>query len=184
MVVNISTYNVLVKDIMTKRIITITTDKTVYDAARKMSRARVSTIIVVDKGKPIGIITDSDIIKKVVAKDLRPSQVKVTEIMSSPIIFAHPEDDLNRVKDLMLKHHIRRLPVIKGGKLVGIITTSDIARLYPEVVALVKPRTVEQVIGEPVSGICERCYNYSDDLRLVNDQWLCRECREDLGITD
>jgi len=181
--VNISFRKIQVKEVMTKRIITIDSDKTVYDAAKKMARARVSTIIVVEKGSPIGIITDSDIIKKVVAKDCKPSTVRVKDIMSYPIIYVTPEADLEEVKDVMIKRKIRRLPVISNGKLVGIITASDIARLCPEILYLVKPRTIEQIVGEPVSGICERCYNYSDNLRLVDGQWLCPECREDLGLS-
>lgn len=176
-------YKILVKDIMTKRVITISPDKTVYDAARKMARARVGTIIIVQNGKPIGIITESDIIKKVVAKNLKPSDIRVTEIMSSPVIYVNADDDIEKVKDIMRKYRVRRLPVIQQGKLAGIITTTDIARLQPEIFNLVKPRVIEEVKGEPVSGICERCYNYSDDLRFVNGQWLCRECREELGIT-
>jgi len=182
-VVLISFRRIQVKEVMTKRIITIDSDKTVYEAAKKMARARVSTIIVVKEGSPIGIITDSDIIKKVVAKDCKPSTIKVKDIMSRPIIYVTPEADLEEVKDIMIKRKIRRLPVISNGKLVGIITASDIARLCPEILYLVKPRTIEQVIGEPVSGICERCYNYSDDLRFVDGRWLCTECREDLGLS-
>ncbi|RLE75160.1 MAG: CBS domain-containing protein [Thermoprotei archaeon] len=181
--VAIALRSIQVKDVMTRRIITIESDRTVHEAARKMARARVSTIIVVEGGEPVGIITDSDIIKKVVAKNLRPSSVRVKEIMSSPIIYVTPEADLEEVKDVMVRRKIRRLPVVSDGKLVGIVTVSDIARLCPEVLSLVKPRTVEQVLGEPVSGICERCYNYSDDLRLVEGQWLCPECRADLGLT-
>jgi len=181
-VISISLRRIQVKEIMTKRIITIDSSRTVYEAAKKMARARVSTIIVIEKGSPVGIITDSDIIKKVVAKDCKPSKVKVRDIMSYPIIYVTPEADLEEVKDVMIKRKIRRLPVISNGKLVGIVTASDIARLCPEILYLVKPRTVERVIGEPVSGICERCYNYSDDLRFVDGRWLCAECREDLGL--
>ena len=180
--IGISFRRVQVREVMTKRIITIDSEKTVYDAARKMARARISTIIVIEKGVPVGIITDSDIIKKVVAKDSKPSTIKVKDIMSHPIIYVTPEADIEKVKDIMIKRKIRRLPVISNGKLVGIITASDIARLCPEIFYLIKPRTIEQVTGEPVSGICERCYNYSDDLRLVDGQWLCPECREDLGL--
>jgi len=72
-VIKITAEKLTVKDIMTRRVITIDKDKSILDAAKKMTRARVGTIIIMDGKKPIGIITTTDIIKKVVAKNLRPS---------------------------------------------------------------------------------------------------------------
>jgi len=168
-----------VLEVMTKRIVTIAPSQTVLEAAKKMARARVSTLIVVEEGKPIGIFTESDIVKKVVAKNLLPSSIKVGSIMTPKIIAIASDATVDEAKEMMARFKVRRLPVIDRltGKLVGILTVTDLARLYPGVSSLMKPRP-RVISREPVSGICERCYNYSDDLRLVDGEWLCETCRE------
>jgi len=175
---------VAVKDIMTVRVITIDINKNIEEAAKKMAKARAGSIIVIENEKPVGIITDSDIIKQVVAKNLRPSEVKVEDIMSSPILTIGPNEDMLEAERKMRKNKIKRLPVVENGKLVGIVTASDIARTCPEMVSLLKDsmkmqeRVPQIVEGEPLAGICEVCGNYSENLVFVNDQWVCEHCRE------
>lgn len=178
--VKISLRDITVKEAMTRRVITIHPDATVDRAAKKMTRARVGTLIVMKNGKPVGILTDSDILRKVVAKNLKPSEVRVKDIMSSPIITVSPSDTLEEAKNKMMIYKVRRLPVVEGGELRGIITATDIMRIHPEVVMLMRSEK-PTVAGEPAFGMCERCYNYSEDLRYVNGRWLCLQCREELG---
>ena len=174
---------VTVKDIMTTRVITIDIDKNMHEAGKKMAKARVSTLIVMENRRPVGIITDSDIIKQIVAKNLRPSDVKVEEIMSSPILTIGPNEDMLEAERKMRKNKVKRLPVVENGKLVGILTASDIARTCPEMVSLLKNsmkmrEPVPQIEEEPLTGICEVCGNYSENLVFVNDQWVCEHCKE------
>jgi len=174
-----------VKDIMSKRVITIEEDKTILDAARKMVRGRASTVIVVKHGKPEGIVTDSDIIKKVVAKDKRASEVVVEDVMSFPLVTVPPDVDIAEAKRKMVENRIKRLPVVENGKVVGILTTTDIAMTGPEMISILKERIMmkEEVrprFVEEAAGFCEVCGNYSENLKLINGQWLCENCRREI----
>jgi len=164
---------ILAKEIMTKRIVTIDCEKTVQEAAKEMVKYRVGSIIVLKDGKPIGIITETDLNKRVVALAKDPTKLKVKEIMSSPIVFVKPNDDVGEIVEKMQKHKIRRFPVLKKGKIVGIVTHTDIARTCPLQMDLLttrlKIREFQPMIEETsTSGICEVCGNYSEDLRFEN----------------
>ncbi|MEM3393835.1 MAG: CBS domain-containing protein [Candidatus Methanomethylicia archaeon] len=176
---------IYVKDVMIRKIITIDQEKTVKQAGELMKKSRRGCLIVTKKGNPIGILSDSDIIKRVVAKNLLPSKVKVKKVMSSPLIVIGPDDDILTAVRKMKRNNIHRLPVVLNGKLVGIISLSDIAKTSPEMLDLleyrIKMKSYEPEIKEKItSGICDSCGNYSDDLQNVNDQWLCESCREEI----
>ncbi len=173
---------VTAREVMSKRVITVTPEATVLDAAKKMVRGRAGSVIVVSEGKPIGILTDSDIIKKVVSKDMKPSEVKVDDIMTSPIITARPEEDMLEVQRKMAFYKVKRIPVVEEGEVIGIITTTDIAMASPGMIETLREllrQAGEEVISveETMSGICEVCGNYSDNLMLVNGKWVCEICR-------
>jgi CBS domain-containing protein len=116
-----------IKDIMTKDVITIETSKTVFEAAELMSDKAVSCLIVVIKGFPVGIITERDIVRRIVAKRGSPD-VRVTEVMSKTLITVEPETSLRDAARVMLTNKIRRLPVLKNNCLVGIVVASDFVR--------------------------------------------------------
>ncbi len=116
-----------VKDIMAKEVVTIETSKTVFEAAELMSSNGVSCLIVVIKGFPVGIITERDVVRRIVAK--RSSlDVKVTEVMTKTLITVDPETSLKDAARVMSNNKIRRLPVLKNNKLVGIVAASDFVR--------------------------------------------------------
>lgn len=117
-----------VKDLMTKEVLTIALNSTVYDAAKLMRAHKRGSIVVVDKDEPIGIITERDLARKIVAENLLSSDVKIENIMSQPIITIEPEASIKEVARMMLKNEVRRLPVIKDKKLVGIIVATDFIR--------------------------------------------------------
>jgi len=92
---------ILVKTIMAKPVITIDVNKSIRKAALSMSEKRVGAIIVVKKDKPVGILTDADIIKKVVALSKDPKKTKIKDIMASPLIFITPDENiLNAEKEM------------------------------------------------------------------------------------
>lgn len=176
---------IYVKDVMVKPVIKIDENKTVKQAGELMKKTRRGCLIVMRKGKPIGIVSDSDIIKRVVAENLLPSKVKVKDIMSSPLVTISPDDEILSAVRKMKKNNIHRLPVVSNGKLVGIISLSDIAKTSPEMLDLLEYRLkmksyIPQIKEKFTSGICDSCGNYSDDLRNVEGQWLCEDCREEL----
>ena len=175
---------IVVKNIMTKRIVTAEHSESVQKISQKMVKQRVGSIIITKKNKPIGIVTETDINKRIVAEAKDPKKLKAFDIMSSPIVHVSPEDDISDVVYKMKKFKIRRFPVVKSGKIVGILTNTDIARVSPEMIDVLNLR-LEMRTGIPAiemsitSGICESCENYSETLKFVNNKWICEECRRD-----
>ena len=116
-----------VKDIMTKEVVTIDNSKTVFEAAELMSTKSVGCLIVVVQAFPVGIITERDIVRRIVAK--RSSiDTKVTEVMTKTLITVEPDTSLKEAARVMSNNKIRRLPVLKNNKLVGIVVASDFVR--------------------------------------------------------
>jgi len=116
-----------VKDLMTKSVITIDIHKTVLDAAKLMSEKTIGSLVVTDSEVPIGIVTERDFVRKAVAEKL-PLDTEISKIMSKPLMTIDPDSSLREAARLMLKNKIRRLPVVKENKLIGIIAASDFAR--------------------------------------------------------
>jgi CBS domain-containing protein len=116
-----------VKDIMTKDVITIDVNKSVFEAAQLMTSKSLGALIIVDRGLPVGIITERDIVRRIVAK--RTSvDLKVAEVMTKTLITVDPETSLKEAARIMSTNKIRRLPVLKQGQLVGIVVASDFVR--------------------------------------------------------
>jgi CBS domain-containing protein len=176
---------ILVKDIMSKPVITIEQTKTAKDAGALMKKYRKGCLVITKKRKPVGIISDSDLIKKVIAADLKSSKVKLSKIMSRPILVVKPDEDVMQAAKKMKNSNIHRLPVLENDKVVGLLSLSDIARASPEMINLLESRLKmkeEQLIikEDATTGICDNCGNYSDVLKFVNDEWACEDCREEL----
>lgn len=117
-----------VKDLMTKEVLVTTSNATCLDAAVLMRKAMRGSIVVVDGEMPVGILTERDFLRKIVAEDLSSSKVYVKEIMSAPLITIGPDEALRNAARLMLQNRIRRLPVVKDNKLVGILVAADFAK--------------------------------------------------------
>lgn len=98
------------------------------EAAKVMEKTGRGFLIVVKDGSPAGIVTERDFVNKIIAHDLDPKKVLVGEIMSSPLITVDPDEDLLVASEIMQKHNIRRLPVVKEGTIYGVITSTDISR--------------------------------------------------------
>jgi CBS domain-containing protein len=118
---------------MTSSVITIKPSKTAYDAARMMRIVKKSGLVVVDDSdNPIGMITEKDLSRRVVAEKLDPSAVKIADIMSKPLITIEQRFFIEDAARLMAQKDIKRLPVVADGKLVGIITSADLTRYIDE----------------------------------------------------
>ena len=137
-----------VKEIMTKEVVTIDPNKTVFEAAELMSSKGISCVIVVIKAFPVGIITERDIVRRIVAKRSSPD-VKVTEVMTKTVITVDPDTSLKEAARTMSTNKIRRLPVLKNNKIVGIVVATDFVRNAG------KKTTAEEildVLGRPPTG--------------------------------
>ncbi len=116
-----------VKEFMTKDVITIDANKTVFEAAELMAQKGVGDLVIMDGKMPIGIVTERDLVRRVTAKRKRLN-TKVSEIMTTPLRVIDPDASLKEAARKMVTKGIRRLPVIKDNKLIGIITATDLAK--------------------------------------------------------
>ena len=116
-----------VKDIMNKTVSTITPDQTIFETAKIMSSDGVHCVLVVEKDAPVGLITERDIVVKIIAEK-KSLDIKVNEVMSKKLITINPDASLKDAARLMSTNKIRRLPVIKQNKLVGLVSASDFVR--------------------------------------------------------
>lgn len=117
-----------VKDLMTRKVITVSQDETVSAAARLLARYNLGALPVVNKdGRLRGMVTDRDVVLRCVAHDENPHEVKISEIMSRRIISVSPEDPADLCAEKMAEAQIRRLPVEQNGKLVGMVCLADMA---------------------------------------------------------
>ena len=118
-----------VSEMMNKNVVTISPDETAALAARLLSRNNVGSLPVCGSdGKLRGMVTDRDIVLRCVAAENDPEVTKVREIMSRGIVTVAPEDDVKEAARLMAHEQIRRLPVVREGRVVGMVTLADIAR--------------------------------------------------------
>lgn len=133
----------VVRDIMTKNVITIEANRTALEAAKIMAEKGISSLIVLKDQDPVGIITERDFVKKICIKELNISRVKVNEVMSKLRTLADPEIPIEVAVQRMVNHKIRRLPIMEDGKVVGIITVTDLAK-YLRTILLIEGALSEQ----------------------------------------
>jgi CBS domain-containing protein len=117
-----------VRDIMIKDLLTISEDESALKAAQVMTENGVSCLIVLADDQPIGIVTERDFIKKICLKELKLSSVRVGDMMSRIRTSALPDTPIDVAVQRMVNNRIRRLPIIENGKVVGIITVTDLAK--------------------------------------------------------
>ncbi|MDH5815929.1 MAG: CBS domain-containing protein [Candidatus Nezhaarchaeota archaeon] len=174
--------NIKVSDVMTSGVVTVKASEKARKAAVLMDMHEVGCVVVTDDhGRPIGIVTERDLVSRVMAKGLSGDEVTCREIMSTPLITIEPEAPLTAAMSKMVRNKIRRLVVLNRGKLVGIITERDILRVAPALIEiLISRREVEEsYVKEVQTGFCEVCGEWSDDLVEVNGHFLCEECRSE-----
>ncbi len=116
------------RDIMSKKVITVESNLSVVDVAKLMHKNKVSSVIVTKDEKPYGIITERDMLSKVSAQNKKPSEIKTTEIMSSPLTVVSPSTSVDIVAEEMIRNKIRRVVVSDGEQPLGIITVTDFVK--------------------------------------------------------
>jgi len=132
------------KDIMVKDVITVNPNATVKDATKLMNKHNIGCLIVVGKGKVVGIVTERDILRKIVEASKNPEKTKVSEIMSTKLLVAAPNMDVVDAAKMMLQRKIKKLPIVTNKKLVGLVSLTDIARtvrIQPEMMNVIKDLT-------------------------------------------
>jgi CBS domain-containing protein len=117
-----------IREVMTSEVKACEPTATVVDAAKLMAQQDVGPIPVVEDGRLVGIVTDRDIVVNAVAKGTDVNTATVGDIASRDLVTISPDDDMNDALNLMAQNQVRRLPVVEGDRLVGIVAQADIAR--------------------------------------------------------
>ncbi len=178
--------DVLIKEVMKTKPVMVQPFTTVLEAARIMKDHKIGNVIISEVNHPIGILTESDILKKVVCEGKNAQDVQVEEVMSSPIIVAEPYISLQEALMIMGKCNIRRLPIVENNELVGIITQRDISRLSPALTEIahewskIEIRDKQYMQSRTFSGKCEDCNTLSTNLKSVDGRLLCEDCIDGL----
>jgi len=120
--------SIKLRKIMVEHVVTIGADCTVRKAAELMNEHQISCLIVVENEKPVGIVTERDMLNRIINKPRQPEKTTVREIMTSPLTVASPEMRAGDAAKLMLERNIKKLPVTENGLLVGIVSLTDLLR--------------------------------------------------------
>jgi signal-transduction protein with cAMP-binding, CBS, and nucleotidyltransferase domain len=180
----------LVKDVMSSPAVTVEENVFANRVAHLMDKSDLGCVIVTSKDeKPIGIITERDLVVRVLAKNVKPDTLRAKEVMTAPLINIEPDATVTEAARRMSRLNIRRLGVIYKEKLVGIISSKDILAVMPELLETIQEKAliegenrVEEAEKEsaPLSGYCDHCGVWSDELKEVNGEFLCEDCRVEM----
>ena len=172
-----------VRDAMVENVVTAKPNQTVLEASQIMKKEDVGSVIICEGEKPVGIVTREDIINKITAEDKLASKTLLKDIMTKDLVTCPPDCDISEAARLMSKYKYERIPVVMLGKLIGIISTREVAKVAP---AALEIMTEHLRIDEPLqiqeetnAGDCELCGNYSEELHNINDRWVCDSCQEE-----
>jgi CBS domain-containing protein len=117
-----------IENLMTKNVITIPADASAYDAVKLINKNRIGCLVVLDNNHVVGILTERDLLERVLEKCKNPKETTVSKIMTKHVITGKPDMELSEATRLMFKNKVKKLPIMKGNQLVGIVTLTDIAR--------------------------------------------------------
>lgn len=165
---------------MVGEVITIEADVAVRKAVRLMNDREIGCLVVVQDGKPAGIVTERDMLKRVLVAGRDPRAIEVAEVMSKPLLFIEPEKEIEEAVKLMFKHKIKKLPVVENGRLVGLVTLTDLIRssevnkLLEDLPLKKTPRRMKKVIDvyfDPKRRLRKRC-------PLITQGGLSISCQE------
>jgi CBS domain-containing protein len=180
----------LVKDVMSSPAVTVDEDAPANRVAELMDKHDLGCIIVTTKQeKPVGIITERDLVLRVLTKNVKPDTLKAGEVMTTPLITIEPDATITETARRMSRLNIRRLGVVYKGQLVGIISSKDVLGVMPELLEIIQERAIiegenmaqeEREEPAPLAGYCDHCGTWSDSLTEVNGEYLCEDCKGEL----
>ncbi len=181
---------ILVRDIMSRPPVTAKATDNIATVSKLMVKRNIGCVIITDgAGKPAGIITERDIVQRVAAKNILPSDVNVGDTMSRPVVSTSPGTLVNEAAKLMNNSKIRRLAVIDNGKLVGILTMKDILEVTPALIDLISEKSRITAVESPhsqsrLAGYCDECEAWSEQLIQKEGVFVCQDCAKDLGPSE
>jgi CBS domain-containing protein len=143
-----------VKDVMVTNVVTVDVGVNVRKAVERMNNQEIGCLVVLEKGNFAGILTERDVLKRVVAEARNPDKTLVGDVMSKPLIVVDPEASLKEALELMFEKRVKKLTVVKNKELVGLITMTDIAGTHTEMTEYIKrlsakydiPKRMEKIV--------------------------------------
>jgi CBS domain-containing protein len=117
--------------VMNRAVVAIDSEASVKDAASKMAQHQIGCLIITEKGRPVGILTETDLLSRVLALAKNAESTKVKTVMSKPLIYGSPDMDFTEATKLMINKEIKKLPITHGEQLVGILTITDAIGVHP-----------------------------------------------------
>ena len=142
-------------DVMVREVITIDENVSVKEAVDIMNQFEIGSIIATRKGKAVGIITERDLLKRIVAEGKNAKKIRVKDIMSTPLITITPDTDLEEAARLMFEKKIKKLLVIDQNRLVGLVSLTDIARVQPEVIKILQKLSATQDTPKSIKKVLD-----------------------------
>jgi CBS domain-containing protein len=116
------------RKIMVEKVVTIEPTATIRKAAELMNLHEIGCVLVVDHEKPVGILTERDMLKRIICESRSPNTTRVIDMMTKPLVTASPEMRAGDAAKLMFEHNIKKLPTTENGRLVGLVTLTDLLR--------------------------------------------------------
>ena len=136
---------VKLRDIMVSPVITTKKNAKISEAASTMCANNLGSLVVVDNNeKPVGMVTERDMLRKIIMTSKNPKQTDVSQIMSSPLVTGDPDMDVEYAAKFMLQKDIKRLPIVEEGKMIGIVTFTDIMKAQPQIMIALE-RSLEKL---------------------------------------
>ncbi len=166
-----------VSDAMTKKLITVPKETTIDKCAEIMKKNDVGGLIIRENNKVLGLITEKDIVQRVIAQNLS-QETPVKDVMSTRITTIDPEKDIYEALILMNQEEIRRLPVVLNNKLVGLLTDTDILKLQPSLFEIVSEKIIlREQEDKIIQGKCKSCGSIGP-VKKIKGKLLCEVCRD------
>ena len=165
-------------DAMTKAPITVSPSASIQLCAQIMEVNNVGSLLVKEGSSLLGIFTDEDIVRKIIAKGIDPKKESVEKHMVKKLITISPEKDIFDALMLMTDEDIRQLPVMANNKMLGLLTLKDVLKIEPELFDLIVDKIkLKEEDQKPVNeGLCQTCGDYSPRLLSRKEALLCKEC--------
>jgi CBS domain-containing protein len=170
-------YGVNVREFMTTNPVIILPNENIKSAAELMISRGVGSLIVIDEDKLVGIITEKDMVEKIIKPNKSVDKLRVKDIMTENVITISPDMDLQTAVELMNDKNVRRLPVVDDEKLVGLITEKDVLKIEPSVIGILMEKA--HIMGgeiKSISGKCDVCGNKADSLLKKDSMRVCESC--------
>ncbi len=168
-------------DAMTRAPVAVATTATIKECAHMMREHDIGSLLIKDNLVLKGIITDEDIVRKIVSLGIDPNVTAVEKHMAKKLITISPEKDIFDALTIMMEEDIRQLPVMDNKRMIGLLTLKDILKIEPELFDLIvdKINIKESQNKLPGNdGICEECGSYAQKLTTRKGALICKLCTE------